>query len=288
MNQFAGFVTMTYDEARAYGVECLTEPPGEVRRCNFCRRELPYKGFVFDGKIARWVPSTCTCWEARDYARHASDRENRDLILAGMKDHAKAVAAMHEDGISARYRTRTFESFEVPTKSQQQVKTLSERYVVSFEQVKDREKNSLFFFGNCGCGKTHLVCAIANALREKGVRCTFTTFEDLLLKLRDSYSKEGSSDMAIRDIYKKTPLLILDDLAKEKATEFSTSVLFDLVNCRYENMLPMIITANHDRDALIQRLTAQQGDATKAEAIVSRLYEMCIPVSMVGIKDHRR
>lgn len=279
---------MTYDEALAYGVKCETPPPEEVKKCNFCRRELPYKGFVFNGKIARWVPSTCTCWEARNYAREVSDKENMTLIREGMKEHAKSVASLHDDGVSARYRTRTFDTFDTPSELQEKSKMIAERYVASFARVKDMEKNSLFFFGDCGCGKTHLVCAIANALKEQGVKCTFTTFEDMLLRIRDTYSNDGVSEMEMRNVYKKTPLLILDDLAKEKATEFSTSTLFDLVNYRYENMLPMIITANHDRESLIQRLTASQGDATKAEAIVSRLYEMCVPVSMMGIKDHRR
>lgn len=288
MEQFGGLTMMTYEEAVSLGIECTCEPPSEVKTCNFCRKELPYKGFVIDGKITRWAVTGCRCWEARNYAREVNERDNRAQIIAGMREHAKSIASLHDDGISARYRMRTFDTFDVPTDLQQKAKTIAERYVASFERVKGMEKNSLFFFGDCGCGKTHLVCAIANALRDKGVKCVFTTFEDMLLKIRDSYSGDGASDMSIRNEYKKTPLLILDDLAKERATEFSTSVLFDLINYRYENMLPMIITANHDRDALIQRLTAQQGDATKAEAIVSRLYEMCVPISMMGIKDHRR
>lgn len=288
MNVLGGYVLMTYEEAVANGIECLETPPEERERCGFCRKELPYKGFVKDGKIARFYALNCSCAEAAQIARIKEERENRSLILAGMAEQRKRLAAERDDGISARYRKRTFERFEERTKGQKTAKAYALRYADAFSRVKDMEKNSLFFYGGCGCGKTHLACAIANSLREKGVECLFTTFEDMLLRIRESYDRPDLSDKAVRDGYKTAALLIVDDLAKEKATDFSTSVLFDLINYRYENMLPMVITANHGRDDLVKRLTPKDGDATKAEAVVSRLYEMCVPVSMAGIEDQRR
>lgn len=288
MNVLGGYVLMTYEEAMDNGIECLETPPEERERCCFCRKELPYKGFVKDGKIAKFYALRCSCAEAAQIARIKEDRENRSLILAGMAEHRKEMTSIRDDGISARYRKRTFDRFEEASKGQRTAKAYALRYAEAFPRVKEMEKNSLFFYGGCGCGKTHLACAIANFLREEGVECRFTTFEDMLLRIRESYDRPDLSDKAVRDGYKMVPLLIVDDLAKEKATDFSTSVLFDLINYRYEEMLPMVITANHGRDDLVTRLTPKDGDATKAEAVVSRLYEMCVPVSMAGIGDYRR
>lgn len=288
MNVLGGYVLMTYEEAVENGIECLETPPEERERCGFCRKELPYKGFVKDGKIAKFYALRCSCAEAAQIARIEEERENRSLILAGMAEHQREMTSLRDDGISARYRNRTFDRFEEASKGQRTAKAYALRYAEAFSRVKEMEKNSLFFYGGCGCGKTHLACAIANFLREEGVECRFTTFEDMLLRIRESYDRPDLSDKAVRDGYKMVPLLIVDDLAKEKATDFSTSVLFDLINYRYEEMLPMVITANHGRDDLVKRLTPKDGDSTKAEAVVSRLYEMCVPVSMAGIGDYRR
>lgn len=288
MNVLGGYVLMTYEEAVENGIECLETPPEERERCGFCRKELPYKGFIKDGKIAKFYALRCSCAEAAQIARIKEERENRSLILAGMEEHRREMTSLRDDGISARYRKRTFDRYEEASKGQKTAKAYALRYAEAFSRVKEMEKNSLFFYGGCGCGKTHLACAIANFLREEGVECRFTTFEDMLLRIRESYDRPDLSDKAVRDGYKMVPLLIVDDLAKEKATDFSTSVLFDLINYRYEEMLPMVITANHGRDDLVKRLTPKDGDATKAEAVVSRLYEMCVPVSMAGIGDYRR
>ena len=68
MNVLGGYVLMTYEEAVDNGIECLETPPEERERCGFCRKELPYKGFVKDGKIAKFYALRCSCAEAAQIA----------------------------------------------------------------------------------------------------------------------------------------------------------------------------------------------------------------------------
>ena len=42
------------------------------------------------------------------------------------------------------------------------------------------------------------------------------------------------------------PLLILDDLGREKTTDWTRDVLYDLINYRYSHRLPTIFTTNED------------------------------------------
>ena len=76
-------------------------------------------------------------------------------------------------------------------------------------------------------------------------------------------------------------LLVLDDLGKEKPSEWVEETLYEIINARYVRRLPVIITTNVGLKAVETRYP------WNGEAIVSRLFEMCAGVK-VGGDDWRR
>ena len=82
-------------------------------------------------------------------------------------------------------------------------------------------------------------------------------------------------------IYKAVDLLIIDDLGKERCSEWSMSTLYSILNDRYEDMKPTIVTTNYNTDDLVEALTPKGADNTKIGAIVSRLKETSTVMSMV-------
>ncbi len=61
-------------------------------------------------------------------------------------------------------------------------------------------------------------------------------------------------DILLKDIL-KVNMLIIDDLGKERPSEWTLEKLFTIINNRYENNLPVIIiTTNYNRDKLRERL----------------------------------
>lgn len=103
-------------------------------------------------------------------------------------------------------------------------------------------RNGLILTGGYGTGKTHLAAAIANNLVEKGVMVLFDTYAghlDRLKKEMDSSELRGYLDKM-----KSMPMLVIDDLGKEKKTEWSQQILFSVLNHRYEHYLPTVITSN--------------------------------------------
>ena len=71
---------------------------------------------------------------------------------------------------------------------------------------------------------------------------------------------------------KTVELLVLDDLGAEKSSEWTKSVLFEIIDYRYNEMLPILITTNCPP----KELKAKIGDRS-----YDRIREMCalVPVT---------
>jgi len=69
-------------------------------------------------------------------------------------------------------------------------------------------------------------------------------------------------------VLKAVPVLLFDDLGKEKFTAHLEKELFDLVDQRSSQLLPILFTTQHDGKALAKMFTPENG-----EAIVRRLRE---------------
>lgn len=93
-------------------------------------------------------------------------------------------------------------------------------------------KENLLVFGKPGSGKTHLVCAVAHELIQKGYRILFTTaqmlVQDLLAAKRDLFLKKQIKRLAGYDA------VIVDDIGYVQQSREEMEVLFTLLAERYE------------------------------------------------------
>jgi len=108
----------------------------------------------------------------------------------------------------------------------------------------EQRKGWLLLSGTFGCGKTHLAAAIANFSVDLGIPTLFLTVPDLLDNLRFSYADPEATFESRFDEIKNAPLLIMDDFGTQNATDWAQEKLFQILNYRYINKLPLVVTTN--------------------------------------------
>ena len=104
---------------------------------------------------------------------------------------------------------------------------------------------NLVLFGPVGTGKTHAAVAAARLRFEAGDEVQFWPVVELLDGLRPG----GDLDVWDRTVH-DADVLILDDLGASRATEWTDERLYALVNRRWLDERPTIITTNLDPPAL--------------------------------------
>lgn len=260
--------------------------------CEFCKKELCRKTLEWQlygtERIIQLDYERCDCkeaeeyWDEYDFKKAKKLEEEKKLEL--MQEFARKIEKIIKNSkMSKRNLGYRFENFEVNSNNKnvfQNLKKYSEKL------VNEIEKKGLILVGNNGVGKTHLACCIANELMKNEIPVIFGTLINLLAEIRNSYDLDNNvSEMEIIKLYKNVDLLIIDDLGKEKPSEWGLEKLFTIINSRYENNLPVIITTNYNQNTLIERLSLN-GEIETAKSIISRLYEMCYLVKIDDV-DHR-
>jgi len=131
---------------------------------------------------------------------------------------------------------------------------------------------SLLLVGGTGSGKTFQAYGAVRALGRSGagLSWTVTTAADLYAALRPRPRVDSEDEF---ERFARVGLLVLDDLGAAKGTEWNEEVNYRLINYRYEQQLPTIITTN----VASGKLPAALGDR-----VFSRLVEMARRVQIAG------
>ncbi|NMM52042.1 ATP-binding protein [Paenibacillus aquistagni] len=130
--------------------------------------------------------------------------------------------------------------------------------------IKSKEKNNgIALLGQVGSGKTHLLMAIANHLIRHGVQVVYFPWVEGFNEIKDNLSL---LDERIQQL-QKAEVLYIDDVFKGRSrpTEFQIEQLFAIVNYRYLEGKPMMISSEKTMNEMCEF----------DQAIGSRISEMC-------------
>ena len=128
---------------------------------------------------------------------------------------------------------------------------------------------NLLLFGAPGLGKTHLSAAIAREVSEKGFSVVYDTAGNIFAQFdtrkfqRDSDDGREARDETRR--YLNCDLLILDDLGSELTTQFTQSVLYELINTRLVAGRHTVISSNLSMEEAARRYSPQIASRLEGE-----------------------
>ena len=252
--------------------------------CLFCGKELEYAKLTSAFNFTVFIREYCTCAKSLEYwIEYTKLKEQFNEEFHDQCKQARAEEIINslikKSRIGVKFINRTFDNFKT-TPQNKAAYTRTLEYAKGFKKLKGEDKgNGLTLVGNVGTGKTHLAASIANyIIRNHNIKLVFGNVTGLLAEIKATYNKDSDiSEMKLLKELKETPLLIIDDLGKEKTSDWTNEVLYLIINYRYENLLPMIITSN----LRLEELGSKMGEAT-----ISRVLEVNRTIGF-NSKDYR-
>ncbi len=139
---------------------------------------------------------------------------------------------------------------------------VSEAYDAAVQFAQEPGSHWLFLSGPTGTGKTHLAVAAAKyVLEHHNMSVYVAAVPDLLDHLRSSFDpRAGTGYDDLFGMIKGAQLLVLDDLGTENTTPWAQEKLYQVVNHRYMEQMPTIITSNVDLKKIDDRVASRIQD----------------------------
>ena len=200
-------------------------------------------------------------------------RRERDIAIQRNSDLS---------GVPKRYSTALFNDF-ISTRHNAHARRSAHLIINSFAD------KGLFISGPPGVGKTLLLSIIANELLRNAHQVIFYTVPVLLRSIKATFepNSDVSTDQICRSV-SEAPVLFLDDFGSERMSEWVAEQLFNIVNFRYEAMLPTFFSSNFDLQELKSKMsidpkTGRPSDSLTRNAarLVSRIQSMCQICSII-------
>lgn len=177
-------------------------------------------------------------------------------------------------GGSRAFNTYTLENFKKSVGNQDALAA-----VVDFDYAKD----NLYLHGPVGSGKSHLAAVAARKFFPVGRKGLFqtqiATYKIPEISRRFRGCDGGEAERELLTEIAGRAILVIEDFGVEKYTEFLVSLMYEIIDWRYQNNpTGLIITSNLSVGDLANKI----GD----ERVASRLVQMCRIVKLSD-KDHR-
>jgi DNA replication protein DnaC len=227
------------------------------------------------------------CWKHRDIEKpcpicveEQRKRQEEEVEAARKKEELKRVreeerrrdlfeypeTKMKESGVASLHLGCSLENYEG-----------GEKYRAIAKACAD-EPSNLVLWGGTGGGKTHLAVAILREIVRRGGKAFFITAAELLLEIRSTFKPNSWEDeAAVVAKYGDMPILVLDDLGAEQTTPWAITTLQLIIDRRYREERPTIITSN---------LSPEQIEKQIGFRIASRLAGM--KIGEVKMPDYRK
>lgn len=154
------------------------------------------------------------------------------------------------------------------------LETLADKLRITLEGAPETE--SVYVWGTPGTGKTWALAALARRRIEQGYRVIRETWERLCLRIRDTYKPNArESEWTIIEPLCECDLLLLEDIGTttsvgRQETDFGLRTLLVIIDSRYEDCLPTLISGNKPVEEIAKSFDARIASRLKQGLIINK------------------
>ena len=211
------------------------------------------------------VGCKCMC---QSLASELKEQEEKEKRLKAYLTDLKMKSLLGE-----RYKYATFETIEIINEEHQNIINRLKKYCEGFKE--HNEGLGIYLFGSNGSGKTLLTACMLDKLNSQFIECMFTNIHKIKEELLSSDPKRQKA--FLNRVY-TVPVLFLDDFATEIVKKngednWLQDVVYDVINTRYNNMLPIIYTSN----CSLKQCLEERGVMQKT---IDRIFESTVQIKL--------
>lgn len=200
------------------------------------------KGIQLTQKIMWHGCPECTRIVSEKKEKEAKEKEAKEA-------QERFERTLSRSGIPIRFRSKNFENFIADSSEKERVLALAQRFAENFDEHY-KNGSSAIFSGLPGTGKSHLALAIAQSIMSS-YTVFYTSAIDAVRMVRDTWRKNSEkSETQVLEMLSGVGLLILDEVGVQYGTEAEQVTLFDIIDKRYRDMMPMILLTNQDKEGM--------------------------------------
>ena len=181
---------------------------------------------------------------------------NEEKIVEGEKAkveeefqaNQQRVSLSKQSGVSARYRHLTLNDIN-PLDAQQE-RTLKAMTDLAQAILDKKPTHSIIITGGIGTGKTMMCSALIGSIignrKANIIKCI-----DMVRKLKSTWSRDSAeTEESVINYFTSTDLLIIDEVGIQFGSDTEKMFIFDIIDGRYENLLPTVIVSNLGLDSI--------------------------------------
>jgi DNA replication protein DnaC len=216
--------------------------------------------------VSNYIPLTSRWTKCPQCARLKDEKEAEEKrAKKAREEQGKIERLFARMAIPKRFQSENFDTYIADTERKKYVLNVMREFAENFD-IHLKKGTNLILSGYTGTGKGHMAISVAKHVVSKGYSAFFTTLPEMIMMLRASWNNPNApSQIETLKMLTTTSLLIVDDVGVGFNSDAERNQLYEVINRRYLDLMPIIFTTNLDKSDLEKVIGARNFSRIRQE-----------------------